>query len=244
MRRFITDTATWLIVLGALLILFSVQQVLGADLDKLQSQALGVSAQLNNDCSATLIHSERDAKSGEVLTVFLTAKHCVANRKDRLITVNIPVYQNSRIVKHDAYVAKVRGQHFKHDLALVELVDKQTWFEKKAKIAPVDGIPPMGAPVVTVGYPTGRPLTVTAGLFGSLETIDFPKPGTEYFRATPSIIGGNSGGAMFRTTDAGDYELIGVSSAVLTGAWFMGYYVPLEAIHEYLKVALPATVAK
>lgn len=214
---------------------------LSADLDKMRDQALSLTAQLNGNCSATLIYSERDEATGEVTTVFLTAKHCVTNDK-AVQYLDLPIYQKGRVVKRDRYTAKVRGKHFQHDLALVELIDRQTWFPVKAKVAPVDAIPAMGAPVITVGYPLGMQLTVTSGLFGSLETIDYPQTGTEYYRATPDLVGGNSGGAMYRVTAAGDYELIGVSSAGHRMFSFVGLYVPLEPIHEYLKVAMPTVV--
>lgn len=212
-----------------------------ADLQKMQSQALAMTAQLNGNCSATLVYSDRDKKSGEVDTVFLTAKHCVRN-KNAAMYVDLPVYQNGRVVKRDRYTAKVRGQHFKYDLALVELLDKQTWFEHTAAVMKSKSVPAMGSPVITVGYPLGLQLTVTQGLFGSLETLDFPTAGTEYYRATPDLVGGNSGGAMYRITPDGDYELIGVSAAGHRTYTFIGLYVPTYAIHEYLKVALPSVV--
>lgn len=210
----------------------------------LQSQALGLTAQLNGNCSATLIYSDRDKASGEVTSVFLTAKHCVKDVSEKDLVVDIPVYQNARVVKKDRYVARVRGQYFKADLALVELKDRQTWFETTAKIAPLDGIPAMGDQVVTVGYPLGLQLTVTAGLFGSLETLDYPSDGIEYFRATPDIVGGNSGGAMYRTTADGNYEIIGVTTLGHRSYPFIAFYTPLNVIHDYLKVALPDALPK
>lgn len=226
-------------VISFLLLCVPVQS---ADLGKMRDQALAMTAQLNGTCSATLIYSERDKRTGDVRTVFLTAKHCV-QRDKALQYVDLPVYQEGRVVKRDRYTAKVAGKHFKYDLALVELLDRQTWFEKTAIIAD-NVVPPMGTPVITVGYPLGMQLSVTEGLFGSLETIDFPAPGTEYYRATPDIVGGNSGGAMYLITPAGDYRLLGVSSAAHREFTFIGLYVPTYAIHDYLKVALPSTVGK
>jgi S1-C subfamily serine protease len=209
--------------------------------NKLHTQALQLTGQLNGNCSASLIHSKRDDETGEVRTLFLTAKHCISNEK-QLQHVDLPVYQNGRVVKKDRYVAKVAGRHFEHDLALVELSDKQTFFRNTVKIAAAGAIPAMGDPVVTVGYPMGLQLTVTAGLFGSLETIDYPKPGIEYFRATPDVVGGNSGGALYKINTTGDYELIGVTTLAHVGHSFVAFYTPLEAIHQYLKVAVPEAV--
>lgn len=221
--------------------LLAVAPATASDLVKLQDQVLGVTAQLNGNCSATLISSVRDDKSGDVETLFLTAKHCVADDKADQF-VDLPIYQQSRVVKKDRYVARVKGKYHAGDLALVALKDKQTFFERAAKIAPVDGVPTMGAPVWTVGYPLGMQLTITAGLFGSLETVDYPTAGAEYFRATPDVVGGNSGGAMYRITEKGDYELIGVTSAAHRVFTFVGLYTPVETIHAYLKVAAPHVV--
>lgn len=213
-----------------------------ASAGNLQEQALGVTAQLNGNCTASLIWSDRDKVTGDVTTMFLTAKHCVEDVSDADMTIDLPVYQKGRVVKKDRYTARVFGQHYKSDLALVVLKDKQTYFAKTAKIAPKDGVPAMGDPVVTVGYPLGLQLTVTSGLFGSLETLDVFAPGEEYFRATPSVVGGNSGGAMYRLTAAGDYELIGVTAAGHQIHSFIAFYTPLDPIHEYLKAALPGAI--
>lgn len=210
----------------------------------LQKQVLGVTAQINGNCSATLISSERDKKSGAVETYFLTAKHCVT--KNSLIDVDLPVYQNGRLVKKDRYIATVYSRHHSSDLALIVLRDTQTWFEHPAKIAGLASVPAMGDPVVTAGYPLGLNLTVTAGLFGALESIPFPRKEdgaeTEYFRATPDIVGGNSGGAMYRIDENGNYELIGVTSAGHVAYPFIAFYTPLSDIHDFLRYRLPHTV--
>lgn len=208
----------------------------------MQQQMFGVSAQINNNCSGTLIHSARDNKSGEVETYVLTAKHCV-KAEDKLFNVNLPVYQKNRIVKINSYAATVYGKAYFADLALLKLRDKQTWFEHVAKIGSADAELAMGEDVWTVGYPEGRSLTVTTGLFTSAETIDFPTDGQEYYRATPNIIGGNSGGALFHLEN-GEYRLIGVTSARSVWSSWVAYYVPREAIREYLSKALPAAIAE
>lgn len=210
--------------------------------DKMQKQMIGLTAQLNGSCSATLIHSKRDEATGKVSTVFLTAKHCVDGKKTDM-KIDLPVYQNNRVVKRDSYVARVKGEWYNGDLALVELTDKQTWFETVAKIGPAEPDVTIGDAVWTVGYPLGWALTITNGLFGAIETQDFQKPGTEYYRATPDIAGGNSGGGFWHVNKAGDYELIGVTTARARSDSFIGLYTRAEDIHTYLKVALPEAVA-
>lgn len=235
------DPRMWVLgLIGAAFILMSLGAAF-AD-DKMQNQMIGFTAQLDGGCSATLIHSKRDAKSGDVLTVFLTAKHCVDGKKSDM-QIALPIYQNNRLVKRDAYVARVRGEWYNGDLALVELKDKQTWFEHVAKLGPAEPEVKIGDPVWTVGYPLGWSLTITNGLFGAIETQDFQKPGTEYYRATPDIAGGNSGGGFWHLNKAGDYELIGVTTARARSDSFIGLYTRAEDIHAYLKVALPEAVA-
>ena len=213
-----------------------------ADLAQMQKQMFGVTAQLNDNCSATLIYSDRDKTSGEVTTILLTAKHCAESKGD--VWADIPVYQNNRVVKKERFIAKVKGTFYKDDLGLIELKDKQTYFATVAKLAPEKPVLMMGEDVWTVGYPLGLALTVTNGLFGSYETSDYPSDGTEYYRATPSIAPGNSGGSLYRLSASGNFEMIGVTSAMARGYPFIGLYVPSDRIHEYLKVAVPGLYPK
>lgn len=225
-------------------LLFCLPATAATDLVKLQDQVLGVTVQLNHNCSGTLFRSERDKKSGEVETLVLTAKHCVddARKKDQI--VDVPVYQKGRLVKRESYVATVKTTSYKRDLAILELKDKQTWFEKTATLAESGTVPIMGEDVWTAGYPGGNLLTITTGLFGSLETIDFPSDGVEYFRATPDVIGGNSGGAMYRL-NGGNFELIGVTTAARRDHSFVAFYTPIDAIQDFVnpswKKAAPHT---
>jgi len=212
------------------------------DKDKMRKEMFSPTAQLNMNCSATLIHSKRDEKSGDVLTVFLTAKHCVTGNKSDM-AVDLPVYQKNRVVKKERYTARVRGEYYAGDLALVELKDKDTVLGPVAKIAPEGAELFMGEDVWALGYPLAWTLTVSQGLFGGFETSDFAAPGAEYFRATPNIAGGNSGGALYHLGGS-DYEIIGVTTARAKNDSFVGLYTSLETIHAYLKVALPEAVAE
>lgn len=209
---------------------------------KLHDQVLSVTAQLNENCSASLIYSDRDKVTGDVKTILLTAKHCVDGVSNKDQVVDFPVYKDNRIVKKDRYIGRVLGSYYKADLALIDLKDKQTFFARTSKIAGDKQEIAMGDPVVTVGYPLGKSLTVTQGLFGAFETADYPTDGVEYYRATPDIAPVNSGGALYRVLDDGDYQLIGVTTAGFQGFTFVNYYTPVTAIREYLKVALPAAI--
>jgi S1-C subfamily serine protease len=212
---------------------------------KLQD-VLAATAQLNKNCSATVIKSKRDEKTGKVETVLITAKHCVDGAGDGEQLIEFPIYDGTRRIGNKDYVAKVKGQDYKSDLALVKLADENTLFEKVSKIAPAELNAAIGDPVVTVGYPFGLSLTVTNGSFGQTEVIDWPKPGTEYYRATPMIAGGNSGGAMYLKLENGDYILAGVTTGVVGSAagGFAGFYTPSYVIHNYLQTALSDVAEK
>lgn len=241
MRKMLSATATAAATAAAVFASTFAYAQPTEDLAAMHDQMFGVSAQLNGNCSATLIWSDRDDVSGDVATYFLTAKHCVAGGEDRDHAIDIAVYDNNRIVKRDSYVATVKASHWDHDLALMELKDKDTFFPVTAKIAPPDRELVFGEPVWVVGYPKGMRLSVTDGRFGGIETHDWPDDGTEYFRATPDIVGGNSGGAMFHR-EGDDYELIAVTTGVFIGMWHIGLYTPLAAVHDFLEIAAPEIV--
>jgi len=239
--KLILEPKYWVLALvGFFLIMLSIGIAFAGDA-KMQNQMVSLTAQLNGNCSATLIHSKRDEASGDVSTIFLTAKHCVDGQKSD-VKIELPVYHKNRLVKREQYLARVKGQWYAGDLALVELKDKATWFPAVAKIGPAEPLIEMGDDVWAVGYPLGWSLTITKGLFGIIETNDFAVPGTEYYRATADIAGGNSGGALWHVNAAGDYELIGVTAARARSDAFIGLYTRAEDIHAYLKVALPETV--
>lgn len=231
-------------MIAALALMGMVGTVNAAD-QKLQD-VLAATAQLNKNCSATVIKSKRDEKTGKVETVLITAKHCVEGAGDGEQVVEFPIYKGTRRVGNKDFVGKVKGQYYKADLALVKLVDEDTLFEKVSKLAPAELNAAIGDPVVTIGYPFGLSLTVTNGAFGQTEIIDWPKNGTEYYRATPMIAGGNSGGAMYLKLENGDYILAGVTTAGMGGAGgaFAGFYTPSYMIHDYLQSALPDVAEK
>jgi len=225
-------------VVIAFLLFFAVFSPAKAD-TAFSEQMLAPSAQLNGNCSATLIWSDRDKKSGKVASYALTAKHCVEKSPAGTQLVDIPRYQKNRIVGYDRMAAKVKAQDYKSDLALLVLVDTDRLIENVATVAPSDIELNMGDPVWVVGYPRGMAKKVTAGIFGSIETINFPKPGTEYFTTSSDITGGNSGGGLFARSNDGRYVLIGVSQVVMDGIWFMSYFGTLEAVHDFLDRAAP-----
>lgn len=212
-----------------------------AVLAKMQEQMFGPVVQLERNCSGTVFYSgpTKPADDGDkTVTLILTAKHCIDGAIGTFI-VNIPVYQGGRVVKEEAYRAKVRGSAYSADLAVVELIDAETVLDNLVTLAPADVTPVEGEDVWTVGYSSGLVRTVTEGLFGSREWFEFEGKEREYFRATPQVVGGNSGGALFRRNEAGGYEQAGVTVLYMPQTDFIVWYVPIDQIRDYLKTAAP-----
>lgn len=207
----------------------------------LKSDVLSVTAMLNQNCSATVIYSSPD-KDGNQRTVLLTAKHCVAPIQDAEMTVDFPIYQKAHVVGMQRYFARLLVVSFRYDLALVAIEDTKSKFTQVAAIAADDIDLGVGDPVVVAGYPLALNLTVTSGEFGGVQVIDYPTKGNEYYRATADIAGGNSGGGLWRVTETGRYELIGVTSAAHGSGNFLGLFVPSYQIYDFLKTAFPPAI--
>ena len=191
--------------------------------------------QLNGNCSGPVIKSDIDPKTFETQTLILTAKHCVKGVEQRTQMIAVPVYANNRIVSEYIYRGKVKAMSIKYDLALIELVDT-TVLLPAAKLAPADAKPFEGEDVWTVGYPAGLTRTITTGTFGGRQDMNYPNQSVdlEYFRATPTIFGGNSGGTLSHVAPDGGFEVIGITSAGLTAANFVNFYVPIDQIQTFL----------
>lgn len=239
--RVVLTTLLALIALAIIMAVFT-SPASATDLVKLQKDALAPTVQLNRNCSGQIVYSARDEKSGEVKTYILTAKHCTKDVADRINEVYLPVYQKGRVVSELLYKADVVSQYYKHDLALLRLKDTATSFaDRVAKVAARDIDLPIGSPVVTVGYPFGLTLTVNEGTFAARGSIPFPEDtkDTEYFRASPAIAGGNSGGGLYTVKADGGFELLGVTDLKIgqDATSEAGFYVPVDIVRDFLTVA-------
>ncbi|MGN6773174.1 MAG: S1 family peptidase [Rhizobiaceae bacterium] len=192
-------------------------------------------------CSGSVIESKRDEKTGDVTTLVLTAKHCTDSVDERMQVISYDHSKDNREIKQNVWKAKVCGRSWKSDLALIKLDDKQTFFEKTAKVAEKGIALNFGDDVDLVGYPSGLGLTWTTGKLGYVEdthglAFDDVSQSTEFYRATPMMTGGSSGSPLFYKDADGTYKIIGV----LTGGalQYLGFYTPVEEINAYLDTAL------
>lgn len=214
------------------------------ELVQLQQQVLSLTVRIDHDCSGQVIWSKRDEKSGNVRTLILTAAHCVPKGDTKLYDVAFPVYdKRNRLIMEQVYPARYFGKSIKADVALLELKDKDTWFERTVKIAPADVTLYQGEDIISAGYPRARELTITSGLLGPIvETNELNGVPREYYRGTPNLAGGSSGGGLYHKNAAGDWELIGINSATIPASFFMSLFLPVEQIAGYLRVAVPEVV--
>lgn len=218
------------------------------ELPKIESQMLAPSVQLPSGCSGTIVRSSRDEKSGDVSTFVLTAKHCIANKPFERISIAVRNYdEENREVSNIEYKGKVLGASYKSDLAIIKLDDTDTLFDKVATVAPegTESTLKFGEDVVAVGYPLGLSQTMTLGTFGRIEVIpafSSISQSQEFYRSSPDIGPGNSGGGLFHKNAKGDYELIGTVTGGPRGMSWLGMFTPIKEINEYLKIALPTEI--
>lgn len=208
-----------------------------AKADPLLTDMVGPSVQLGNYCSGQIIHSKRNEKTGKVSTVVLTAKHCV--KDGELVSINKAVYnEQNRKIAVKSYLATLLGKSFKSDLALLKLRDEETFFDDVAKVAPAKTPLRFGQDVYVVAYPLGLSMTLTAGKLGYVEDglFDNLSNSKQFYRATPDVMPGSSGSAMFTLVD-NSYQIIGITTGMVGGITFMNFFTPVEEINEYLDTA-------
>lgn len=236
--------AAWVIIILFIgLLLAAAGTAFADDLDQKTKEMFAPTVQINKNCSGVLFHSDRDKYTGKVETYILTAKHCFGdlNRGD-LSFVSIDEYNNiNEKVSETRYNAFIYGKSFFNDLATLKLKNETDVFLNQAVIAKGDIAKDLkfGEDVFVTGYPLGLGLTFTKGNLGNIEVLSsFYKPmisnSGRFYRATPPVAGGNSGGPLFVKKN-GKYQVIGIT----TGGWtvpggFMNYFTPVDEINEYL----------
>lgn len=220
------------LISASVISLLSVFPVAANGLEQMQKEMINPVVQLDKQCSGVVI----DTTSTED-TYIVTAEHCVPDPKQLSGYVNLEVRDGAKLVEKNELVYDVLVKDTKTDLAVIKLRKKGLDLER----AVVGTETPLeGETTWTVGYPLGLTRTVTQGIFGGYGTLDgltFEEFGNKevYYRATPAMMGGNSGGGLFRKTDKG-YELIGITSRGTS--LVIGFYVPNTEINKIVERAL------
>ena len=209
------------------------------DLVKAQTQMVSPAVKISDNCSGQVVYSNRDKVSGDVTTLILTAKHCVVNVSPAdIISISVPVYSNgNELIGEKVSYAKVIAKD-STDLALIELLDRQTLYDNISFIESLDNRLVIGEECFAVGFPMAGSLTVSGGLVGPLERQDTGDGPTPYLRATAQIAKGSSGGALYRYT-GGEYMLIGIATARSKTDAFIGLWTPLSSIVPFLEKNIP-----
>jgi len=206
----------------------------------IQTDMISPSVRVNDNCSGTIIRSQRDEKTGDVATYVLTAKHCLAGKGNVANEVDIPVYsdENQLIAEHTIF-ANVWRRDYSSDLAILVLLDQQTIYAPVAVVAEKASMMYAGTDVWAAGYPRGLALTLTRGILNHLVRAAVAgTPEREYYHSTASVSPGSSGGGLYRQTESGGYEIIGMVSARSAKDDYLTLVTPLSDIHRFAAVVL------
>ena len=213
MRKFVAKIPVGLLPLLPIVALVVSMYTLGESLDK-QSQLLEPSVQINKNCSATVIASDRGG------TWLITAQHCVNGKPSGVINYATTVMEGVTVKADIPY--KVVDEDVKNDLALIHTT---TVGFKVAQVATEK--PAEGQEVWTVGYPLSLPRQLSTGFYG----LNVLVGEMDHQRASSFIAVGNSGGGLFVIED-GVYKLVGVTSKGMLSQTTPSMFTPIGLYSE------------
>src|SRR5256885_12656837 len=128
------------------------------------------------------------------------------------------------------YVGKVIGNDPKSDIALLKLEGDHVNELKGAVLGDSDALQ-VGDYVVAIGEPFGLQATVTAGIISAKERALGPQSVySDFLQTDASINPGNSGGPLFNLRG----EVIGINSAIISGANTIGFAIPIAVVKQIL----------
>ena len=235
-----TVASAFAVFLFAFFVVVTGVAIVGAaplDAIRFQAEVVGPTVMLKG-CTGSVIYSS--AESG---TYVLTARHCVKGVEAGEMTVTVPIFDKDlRRIRDEVYYAKVEMSAFYTDLALLKLMDVDRVFPVVAKVSPLSTQLSLGEAVWLAGYPGMLAMLITEGMLGPQERLSFSGWPTskEWQRASVSVVGGNSGGALWHVGKDGSYEVIGVVTGGIQGT-LISVFETRRAIHDFLK-RLPADV--
>lgn len=194
----------------------------------MKTEMLEPTVKINENCSATMVDLGRE---GDFL---LTARHCVRGEKEGF--TSFVKYDGAKMISESRVYFDVLQESSKRDLALLKLrEDLDIPAVKVAEELKVEE----GEDVWVVGYPLAMTRTVTKGLYNGEQVILKSQASLEedtvFYRSSPAVTGGNSGGGMYQLVD-GKYELVGVTSMGIRSVEHMSMFVPVEDIRSFLNL--------
>jgi serine protease Do len=131
------------------------------------------------------------------------------------------------------FAAKLIGADPKSDIALLRIDDPKGKALPGANLGDSDALE-VGDYVVAIGEPFGLQATVTAGIVSAKERVQAGAGQngayTDYLQTDASINPGNSGGPLFNLRG----EVVGVNSAIISGANTIGFAIPIAVVKQIL----------
>jgi len=128
------------------------------------------------------------------------------------------------------FTAKVVGNDPKSDVALLKIEGEHVAELPRATLGDSDALQ-VGDYVIAIGEPFGLQATVTAGIISAKERALGPgSVYSDYLQTDASINPGNSGGPLFNLRG----EVIGINSAIISGANTIGFAIPIAVVKQIL----------
>jgi serine protease Do len=128
------------------------------------------------------------------------------------------------------FTAKVVGNDPKSDVALLKIEGEHVAELPRASLGDSDALQ-VGDYVIAIGEPFGLQATVTAGIISAKERALGPgSVYSDYLQTDASINPGNSGGPLFNLRG----EVIGINSAIISGANTIGFAIPIAVVKQIL----------
>lgn len=226
-------------ILLALSIAVTSSAYAASDISAIYPTVVQVANQDENICSGVSINPSEISKDA-IGTYVVTAKHCINDDANGMYKVIVRNYNKESISNSETvYKARVLKYSYDYDLAILRVLDSSVNIPY-SDLIPENHAAYAGDDVVTIGYPLGEDLTITKGVLEPKSYLKLGNYGINlYWRASPAIINGNSGGGLFTEVD-GKYYLLGITSAVKVKdtqvVTFMGVYVPVDQLREFLAI--------
>jgi serine protease Do len=128
------------------------------------------------------------------------------------------------------FTAKVVGNDPKSDVALLKIEGEHVAELPRATLGDSDALQ-VGDYVIAIGEPFGLQATVTAGIISAKERLlGTATVYSDYLQTDASINPGNSGGPLFNLRG----EVIGINSAIISGANTIGFAIPIAVVKQIL----------